>query len=42
MMKKCFFKGVVKVRFCPRLNGMAIGELNLDISQWDGISTLRY
>ena len=36
---KCYFEGGTKVRFCPNLQGMAIGEFTLDISQWDGIST---
>lgn len=36
---KCYFEGGTKVRFCPNLQGMAIGELTLDIYQWDGIST---
>jgi len=36
---KCYFGVGTKVRFCPNLQGMAIGELTLDISQWDGIST---
>jgi len=36
---KCYFGGGTKVRFCPNLKGMAIGELTLDISQWNGIST---
>lgn len=37
--EKCFFESGTKVRFCPDLKGVAIGQLTLDISQWSGIST---
>jgi hypothetical protein len=37
--EKCYFEGGTKIRFCPNLKGMAIGQLTLDISQWSGVST---
>ena len=35
----CYIRPGTKVRFCPKLKGMAIGEFTYDILQWDGIST---
>jgi hypothetical protein len=37
--EKCFFEEGTKVRFCPNLRGMAIGQLTMDISQWSGVSS---
>jgi hypothetical protein len=37
--EKCYFEEGTKIRFCPTLKGMAIGQLTLDISQWSGVST---
>lgn len=35
----CYFPNGSPVRFCPRLKGISINGLTLDVMQWDGYST---